>query len=109
MLFGLPGNPASALVCFYEYVRPALCAAMGMPAPALPRATAVLSMPVSKNIGLKHFLKGRLDTSGTVTVLEGQGSHMMSSFAQANCLVVLGEEEGNLDQGAVVEVHLLPS
>ncbi len=107
LFFGLPGNPASVLVSFYEYVRPALLSAMGMRGPFLTATIATLKNDFSKRVGLTHFLKGNLASDGTVEILERQGSHMMSSFARANCLVVLGEAVNDLAKGDKVEVHLL--
>jgi molybdopterin molybdotransferase len=108
IVFGLPGNPASVLVCFYEYVRPALLQAAGARAVHLQRMQARLQQPVKKNTGLTHYLKGKLLSDGTVEILDRQGSHMMSSFAVANCLVVIPESTTELQRGAEVEVHLLP-
>jgi molybdopterin molybdotransferase len=109
-LFGLPGNPASALVCFYEYVRPALLRAMGAHDASLLSLNARLKNNFSQRTGLTHFLKG--DVSSTpegvfVEVLENQGSHMMTSFARANCLVVISGEKEEWRPGDEVQVHLL--
>ena len=108
ILFGLPGNPASVLVCFYQYVRPALLSAMGAAAPELRRTRLPLANSAAKAAGLTHFLKGQLQPDGTVKILGGQGSHMMASFAQSDCLIAACEEQSNLEAGDIVEVHLLP-
>jgi molybdopterin molybdotransferase len=108
LLFGLPGNPASALVCLYEYALPALLKSMGANDPELPRLRVPLSGDFRKNASLTHFLKGRIQSSGSVEILEQQGSHMLTSFARANCLVVIPEEITEVNSGDIVEVHLLP-
>jgi molybdopterin molybdotransferase len=108
LLFGLPGNPASVLVCFYQYVYPGIMKAMGATQPFLPSARVCLHNDFSKAAGLAHFLKGRLAADGTVEILELQGSHMMSSFARANCLVAIDESVTDLRKGDMVEIHLLP-
>ena len=111
-VFGLPGNPASALVCFYEFVRPALLRAMGSGAPFLP----ALSLPLGKAIKIKNsrpqFLRAFVKTHGQeahVEILRGQGSHILKSFAQANALVLLPEGDFDFKRGEEIEVHLLPN
>jgi len=111
IVFGLPGNPASALVCFYEYVRPALLKALGFSHAQLKTMKAPLRGSFEKKSGLTHFLKGHFSSNGIgkgVEILEGQGSHMMGSFAKANCLVVLPREGEIFRKGDEVEIHLLP-
>jgi len=108
IFFGMPGNPASVLTGFYEYVRPALLMAMGK-RNAQPVSTMMrLSKSYHKPAGLTHFLKGNLRPDGTADILQYQGSHMMSSFARTNCLVVIPEETTEIEEGELVEVHLLP-
>ncbi len=107
-LFGLPGNPASALVCFYEYVYPCIRQSLGASYGRLRTLTAVMQNGFHKKAGLTHFLKGKLHDDGSVQVLDRQGSHMMSSFAAADCLVVVPEETEELQKGDRVVVHLLP-
>jgi molybdopterin molybdotransferase len=106
-LFGLPGNPASALTCFYEYVRLAFFTMMGSRATSIQSMEATLSNAFTKKPGLTHFLKARFAAGGEVEILEGQGSHMMSSYAKANCLAVSPPDTTELKQGDRVLVHLV--
>lgn len=111
LVFGLPGNPASALVCFYEYALPALQKFCGQKDLGLDAATATLETDVVKKPGLTHFLRGTAQFDGqkcVVSTFTRQESHMMSSFAAANCLVVLDAQTEILRAGDVVTVHLLP-
>lgn len=108
-LFGLPGNPASVLVCFYEYVRPALLRSMGSRDPFLTALRAPLKDGFRKKAGRACFLKAKISADRSVAILENQGSHMMSSFAAADCLVVLPEEKEEFEKGEEVEIHLLPA
>lgn len=111
-LFGLPGNPVSALVCFYEYVRPALLRSMGAKDLFLMPLRVPLKGSFQKKSGLTHFLRSILSSSqegNSVEILENQGSHRMTSFAEANCLVILPEEQEEFQKGGEVEIHLLPS
>lgn len=105
-VFGLPGNPASGLTSFYEYVVPAL-GVMTQRNDRLTSLKAPLAFAFQKPAGLTHFLKGYYDGQ-TVTVLGGQESFRLSSFARANCLVQIDEAATQCAAGELVEVHLLP-
>ena len=107
--FGLPGNPVSVMVTFYQFVQPALEKLMGT-TPRRPwtlpaRTTAVLK----KKPGRAEFQRGLLarDDAGqwTVTPTGDQGSGILTSMSQANCFIVLGMDEGKVDTGTIVEVQ----
>lgn len=106
LVFGLPGNPASVLTCFYEYVEPALQQISkkksGMQVMQVPLADSF-----KKAAGLTHFLKGFYDGK-IVTALNAQESYRLSSFANANCLIKIDEEVTVCNKGEIVEIHLLP-
>jgi molybdopterin molybdotransferase len=106
LVFGLPGNPASVLTCFYEYVEPAL-KKMIKKKTGLQIMQAPLAEPFKKAAGLTHFLKGLYDGK-TVTALHAQESYRLSSFANANCLIKIEEEKIVCEKGELVEIHLLP-
>lgn len=112
MVFGLPGNPASSLTCFYEYVRPALAKFMGYrDGLGLAVASARLDVDFSKKAGLTQFIRGRVKSregAVTVTPLPSQQSHMMTSFAEADCLIVMPAEAALLPAGSEVRIHWLP-
>lgn len=105
-VFGLPGNPASALTCFYEYLEPALKKMMGQKS-----SIQIINVPITaqykKPVGLTHFLKANYD-GHRVTPLDAQESFRLKSFAQANALIVVGEDETEIKLNQEVEVHLLP-
>jgi molybdopterin molybdotransferase len=105
-IFGLPGNPASVLTCFYEYVLPAL-GKMSNRHYELKKQTAPLAKKFNKPAGLTHFLKGFFD-GNTVTALDAQESFRLSSFARANCLIQINEPITETKAGEMVEIHLLP-
>lgn len=109
--FGLPGNPVSSAVTFIEFVRPALLKLMGTEPKPLPRVRARLAEAVRKTPGRTDFQRGVLGyaADGTLTVRSagGQGSHVMSALAQADCLMVLPAESGDLPAGTLVDVELL--
>lgn len=105
--YALPGNPASSLVCYYEYVLPALRLMSGrmecfLPAYQLPISHAY-SFKGERDEFLKAFVSG-----GKVTSLEGQESFALRSFAVANALIYLPVSQQTVQAGDLVEVHLLP-
>ncbi|MCW3118580.1 MAG: molybdopterin molybdenumtransferase MoeA, partial [Chitinophagaceae bacterium] len=106
LVFGLPGNPASVITCFYEYVAPAL-AQLSNKKFNLQKLEIPLAKPFKKPAGLTHFLKGFYDGK-SVTPLHAQESYRLSSFANANCLIQINEEVTECKEGEAVEIHLLP-
>lgn len=108
LVFGLPGNPASVLTCFYQYVAPAIRQMTGGATPALRAQTRALAKDFTKKEGLTFFLKGRLD-GDLVLPLNAQESYRMNSFAEADCLIVLDEHRTAYRAGEPVEVHELPA
>ena len=106
LVFGLPGNPASVLTCFFQYVYPSIGKMMGLDF-SLSSSFLSLSHDYTKTKGLTHFLKASAGASD-VKILTGQESYKISSFARANAFVVLGEEVNEIKNGEQVEVHLIP-
>jgi molybdopterin molybdotransferase len=106
-VFALPGNPASALTCFYEYVFPALNQFMGNNFRELMTINVPLLKGISKKEGLANFLKGHFD-GAAVLPLVGQDSFIMKSFSEANCFIYLNETDESKNEGDFVEIHLLP-
>jgi len=105
IIFGLPGNPASVVSCFYEYVLPAVRYMLHLPQEEL--VTAVLKDDFKKVKGLTQFLKAYIE-EGEVEILEAQESYRLRSFAVANCLVALDENRLDYEKGETVMVRLLP-
>lgn len=105
IVFALPGNPASVLTCFYEYVAPVLYKMTGQQ-PTLRTLNVPLASDYRKPTALTHFLKGYYDGK-TATPLEGQESYRLASFARANCLIVIGETVEECRAGEPVEIHLI--
>jgi molybdopterin molybdotransferase len=105
LVFGLPGNPASVITCFYEYVLPSMRLMMHLPEEK--PFTAKLKHHFKKVKGLTQFLKSRYE-EGEVEILEAQESFRLRSFAVANCLVALAEDRLDYEKGEMVTVRLLP-
>lgn len=107
LIFGLPGNPSSALTCFYEYTIPVIEKMMLTNKSIIERKKLKLDNTYSKKSGITHFLKGNC-SNNSVSLLSAQESYRLSSFATANCLVCLEEDGTEFESGDIVEVHLLP-
>ena len=110
--FGLPGNPVSAMVTFYQFVRDALLVLMGVPDPQpLPLLKAICTSAIKKAPGRTEFQRGILsagdDGRWTVRVTGDQSSGILSSMSQANCFILLPDAQGNTPAGAMVDVQLL--
>ncbi|WP_296149554.1 gephyrin-like molybdotransferase Glp [uncultured Flavobacterium sp.] len=105
IVFGLPGNPSSALVCFYQYVLPMLEEIMHKSG-SIKTVEVKLTDKYPKKTGLTHFLKGNF-LDGEATPLNAQQSFRLSSFAQANCLIELEENKSDYHEGDIVKVYLL--
>ena len=86
-LFGLPGNPVSAMVTFLLLVRPALLRWQGAAHVELPTQPGTLAEPVSNPGDRRHFMRMRLDEAGVVWSAGRQGSHLLGSLALASGLV----------------------
>ncbi|MGH3913182.1 MAG: molybdopterin molybdotransferase MoeA, partial [Pseudonocardiaceae bacterium] len=100
----LPGNPVSSSVSFEVFVRPALRAAMGLPA-RRPRLTARLAEGLESPAGKRQFRRGALDAgSGRVSLVGGPASHLLGALAKADCLIDIPESVTVLEAGAEVVV-----
>ncbi len=111
LFFGLPGNPVSAIVTYLLFVAPTidrLCG--GEPTPPM-TLTATLNGTLKHSVGRREYVRGRLrSTNGglVVTPTGDQGSNRLATLANANCLLVVGEEQQSLTDGQPVEIVLLP-
>lgn len=111
LIFGLPGNPVSALVTFNLFVKPALMMLQG--AVKRPNADwfASLERDMKKKPGRLDFVRGILSCSadGALNVLpvRGQDSHMLSGLANADCLIHFPASEERLSQGQCVRLERL--
>jgi molybdopterin molybdotransferase len=103
LLFGLPGNPVSALVTFLLLVRPALLRWQGAANASLPVLPGVLAEPLVNIGGRRHFMRVRMDSAGKVYSAGVQASHILSSVAAANGLVDVPPDT-TLSAGAAVSV-----
>lgn len=110
--FGLPGNPVSVMVTFYQFVRDALLKLSGRdPVEALPSFRVPCTSTLKKAPGRTEFQRGILsrDAAGnlSVRVTGEQGSGILRSMSEANCFIILPTEQGNVTPGTLVEVQVL--
>jgi molybdopterin molybdotransferase len=103
LVFGLPGNPVSAMVCFLLFARPALRAMQGAPAPPA-RTRAVLGAPVARQRSREEAVRVRID-DGRVLPTGPQGSHQLHSMLGAQALAIVPRGEGEMPAGAEVEIE----
>jgi len=108
ILFGLPGNPVAVMVTFYAFVRDALLAMSGATAAPLPMLRARSVQPIRKKAGRTEYQRGIVSVSGDgslqVTITGSQGSGILRSMSEANGLVVLHHEQGDVPAGGSVDV-----
>ncbi len=110
LYFGLPGNPVAVMVTFLFLVRDALLAMSGAPAARLHVVKARCANPIRKRAGRTEYQRGMLgiDADGMplVTLMSNQGSAVLSSMSQADCLVVL--DHGSESRAAGEWVDCIP-
>ncbi|MBA3706069.1 MAG: molybdopterin molybdotransferase MoeA [Bacteroidetes bacterium] len=107
-IFGLPGNPASVLTCFYEFVYPLLRKMQGYDKYFLEKKKLPVLRELHKTFRLSNFLKGRT-LLNSVEPLGGQASYILKSFTDADCFIYLPLDTSHVNAGEEVEVHILPT
>ena len=107
--FGLPGNPVSAMVTFYQFVQPALQRMMGQNKTTPLRIKVPCISPLKKRPGRLEFQRGILEPNeqGHLVVRStgNQGSALLSSMSQANCFIILPLNCGEVTVGMEVLVE----
>lgn len=108
---GLPGNPVSAVVTFYQLVQPLIAHLSGdthWQPPA--RLKAKVMTPLKKSPGRLDFQRGIVSANAQgeleVRTTGHQGSHVFSSFTLGNAFIVLERERGSVKAGELVDVEL---
>lgn len=107
-LFGLPGNPVAVMVTFYFFARDALLRMMGAQNTALPLLRVTSQTDIRKKPGRTEYQRGILSTdadgSPLVHITGSQGSGVLRSMSEANCMVVLRHDQGHVHAGELVDV-----
>ncbi|MEM6610342.1 MAG: molybdopterin molybdotransferase MoeA [Pseudomonadota bacterium] len=86
-LLGLPGNPASAMVCGQIFMVPMIAAMLGLPAGPAPRKQARLAVDIGANGPREHYMRATLD-GDALTPADSQDSALLTRLAAANVLLV---------------------
>ena len=109
-LFGLPGNPVAVMVTFIFMARGALMRMMGAADAPLPMLQARSEAPIRKKPGRTEYQRGIVsrdaDGRAQVRITGAQGSGILRSMCEANCMVVLGDAQGSVAAGDLVDVLL---
>ncbi len=110
IMFGLPGNPVAVMVTFYFFVRDALLNMMGAKPSPLPLMRVKSQSSIRKRTGRTEYQRGILSRNGEgelqVHITGSQGSGILRSMSEANCMVVLHHEQQSVVAGDMVEVML---
>jgi molybdopterin molybdotransferase len=108
ILFGLPGNPVAVMITFLAFVKPALLQMMGSTAKALPLVRARTQEVLRKKPGRTEYQRGIFSRNEQgewiVRTTGNQGSGVLSSMVQANCLIVLAHQQATAQVGDWVDV-----
>ncbi len=106
LFFGLPGNPVAVMATFYFFARDAMFRLQGATLPTLPAIRAISTSAIRKRPGRTEYQRGVLnvDASGIahVSLTGAQGSGILSSMSEANCMVVLSHDDSDIPAGHAV-------
>ena len=109
LVFGLPGNPVSAMVTFHLFARPAVRALQGAD-PGIAPAAARLAEPLRRNPKRDQMVRVRLEQSDdgwTARPTKAQGSHVLTSMLGADALARVRAGEGDIATGERIDIELL--
>ncbi|WP_025822859.1 bifunctional molybdopterin-guanine dinucleotide biosynthesis adaptor protein MobB/molybdopterin molybdotransferase MoeA [Shewanella marina] len=109
LFFGLPGNPVAVMVSLLQFVQPALRKLAGEQAWQPQLIAAIADQPLRSRSGRTEFIRGiyHLGQDGRVHVRStgAQGSGMLSSMVQANCLIVIADDNANINAGEIAYIQ----
>ncbi len=109
--FGLPGNPVSVIVTFYQFVQDAIRKLQGENPPRhRPSQKMRCESNIRKIPGRTEYQRGIIslrEGEWTVKTTGDQGSGILSSITQADCFIILQPTDENIKAGDFVEVQML--
>ena len=109
VFFGLPGNPVSVMVTFYEFVQPALRKMIGEDDAGILSLRARCDSRLKKRPGRVEYQRGILqrDEDGDLVVVKtgAQGSGILRSMSQANCFIILPIASSGVEPGEFVDIQ----
>ncbi|MFA5867223.1 MAG: gephyrin-like molybdotransferase Glp [Actinomycetota bacterium] len=109
-VFGLPGNPVATMVCFEEYVRPAIRKMMGRTYLFRPEVQAILTSDIRKRPGRLHYIRVRVQKKNGDYYAEStgpQGSGILKSMVLADGLALIPPEIESVKAGERVRTRLI--
>ncbi|MDX5340478.1 MAG: molybdopterin molybdotransferase MoeA [Cyclobacteriaceae bacterium] len=104
MVFALPGNPASVLSCFIQFVKPILLDWTGDPSPWKGPEFYPISKDFDKKAEMTFFLKAKIQ-NGKAVILPGQESFNLLPFGVADGLVEIPGEQEHVEEGSLVAFY----
>jgi len=107
---GLPGNPVSSMVTFELFARPAILRMMGKKNLVKPTVEAVIEEPIVNTDGRRIYTRAVVEKRGgqySARLTGPQGSGILTSMSQANGLVIVPENKGEVKVGEIVQVMML--
>ena len=110
LVFGLPGNPTSAMVMFHLFARPAIDRMLGRKQPGLRSARAVLEQEITVRPGRTQFLRGVLAGEGPVLRVDpfpDQRSGVLRSMVKSRVLIMVPADSSRIEKGREVEILFL--
>jgi molybdopterin molybdotransferase len=110
LVFGLPGNPTSAMVTFHLFVRPAIDKMLGRRAPGPRAGKAVLEKEITLKPGRTQFLRAVLAGEGPelrVDPFPDQKSGVLRSMVRSRALIVVPADVSRIEKGSVVDILFL--
>ncbi|MDO7596434.1 MAG: molybdopterin-binding protein [Pseudomonadota bacterium] len=109
LFFGLPGNPVSVMVTFYQFVAPALRKLMGETEPDVTTFQVNCTDAIRKRPGRFEYQRAILfrdnDGSTKVKITGSQGSGILRSMSTANCFILLDEKCDGIAANSLVTVQ----
>ena len=109
-LFGLAGNPVSAMLNFELFARPAMLKMMGRQKLAKPMIEAIIEEPIVNTDGRRIFARAivqRREGKYFARLTGPQGSGILTSMTLANGLVIVPEDAPGVEEGDLVQVIML--
>lgn len=106
----LPGDPVSAAVGFEIFALPAIRRMMGLTPYRRPQVHAVLAKDIASRAGVREYVRAVFEVThrgAKVTPVAEPGAHRIGALAQANALIVVGEDETALHLGDTVRTLVL--
>jgi molybdopterin molybdotransferase len=107
LIFGLPGNPTSAMVTFFLFVQPAVERMLGRKNPGPRGGRAVLAEDIVLKPGRTQFLRAVLDAEGAVLKVApyaDQKSGVLRSMVHSRVLIVVPADVSRFEKGRDVEI-----